>query len=119
MVENALPARAGARASPFAINFRLSAPSDVGRLLAVVRLVVAGALLVGWLIFLISHRSAGWDFGRDWDCTSLGRGGAHCTKHPPVVDPSNGGSGPEGNCPSLGRAGRVCVDHPGDDGHLN
>jgi hypothetical protein len=117
--ENTPRAKAGARASPFAANFRLSNRSDVAGLLTIVRLAIGSVLLVGWLIFLISHRSADWDFGRQWDCTSLGRGGAHCIRLPASIDPSNGGSGAEGSCASLGRAGLVCPEHPGNEDRLN
>ena len=113
MFENTLGARVGARASARRANFHLPILRDVAQiLLAIFTLGAAAVLFFGWLMFSNPPRPAISGFGAESDCTSLGRGGAYCTKHPTANGRSNVGSGPEEDCASLGKGGRVCIEHP-------
>ena len=113
MFENTLGARVGARALARRANFQLPSPRDVAHiLLAICALGAAAVLFFGWLMVSNPRRSAIPGFGAEPDCTSLGRGGAYCAKHPVADGPSNMGSYPQDDCASLGRGGRVCIERP-------
>jgi hypothetical protein len=111
--ENNLGARVGARASARRANFLLPSLRDLGHiLLAIFALGAAAVLFFGWLMVSNPPRPAMWGFGAESDCTSLGRGGAYCTKHSTANGQSNAGSGQDDNCASFGKGGRVCAEHP-------
>ena len=98
MLQNTLRANAGARASASELKFRPLTVDDFGRFLAIVSLSAAIALFFGWLTFSDSGRSAASRFGSGWDCTSLGRGGAHCVRHSASDGPYNPGLDPDRDC---------------------
>jgi hypothetical protein len=111
--ENTLGARVGARALNSGANFRLLSLRDVAHiLLAIFALGATAVLFFGWLMVSSPPRPAMSSFGAASDCTSLGRGGAYCAKHPITDARSNVGSRPEDDCTSLGKGGRVCAAHP-------
>ena len=113
MFENTLGARVGARALARRANFQLPSPRDVAHiLLAIFALGAAAALFFGWLMVSNPLGPAISGFGAEPDCTSLGRGGAYCAKHPMGEGRSNAGSGPQDDCASLGKGGRVCIERP-------
>jgi hypothetical protein len=112
MMANTLGARVGARASAGRADFHLPSLGEVMRiLLALVSLGAAAALFFGWLMISDSPGSAVSGLGREWDCTSLGRGGGHCVRRPAGEDQSDARFASGGDCTSLGRAGRVCFAH--------
>jgi hypothetical protein len=107
VIGNTLGARVGARASALGTDFRRpTLKSAASALLALVGIGAAAALFFGWLMFSDSGRSFNQGFGPQWDCTSLGRAGAHC-----VRTIANSDAPDAGDCRSMGRAGRVCVGH--------
>jgi hypothetical protein len=111
--ENTLGARVGARALARRANFQLPSPRDVAHiLLAILALGAAAVLFFGWLMVSNPLRRAISGFGAEPDCTSLGRGGAYCAKHPMADGRSNVGSGLQDDCASLGKGGRVCIERP-------
>jgi hypothetical protein len=113
LFENTLGARVGARASARRANFQLPSPRDVAHiLLATFALGAAVLLFFGWLMVSNPSRSAISGSGVEVDCTSLGRGGVYCVKHPMADGRSNAGSGPQDDCASLGKGGRICAGHP-------
>jgi hypothetical protein len=80
-------ARLGDAASVFAMNMRLRR----GEVVVVPLLAILGVLFFcGWLFFSGPSRGINWGFGREWDCSDQGRGGALvCVKHPLKMDKSN------------------------------
>jgi hypothetical protein len=111
--ENTLGARVGARAAAHGANFRLPLLGDVAQtLLAIFTLGAAAVLFFGWLMLSNPTRPATSSFDAKSDCTSLGRGGAYCTKRPTANGQSNVDSGQADVCASLGKGGRVCAEHP-------
>jgi len=112
VIANTLGARVGARASARRADFRLPTPGEVMRvLLALLSLGAAVGLFFAWLMISDSASPAISGLGPEWDCTSLGRGGAHCVKRPAGEGPSGARFASGGDCTSLGRAGRVCFAH--------
>jgi hypothetical protein len=110
--DNTLGVRVGARASARRANFHLLSLRDVAHiLLAIFALGASAVLFFGWLMISNPPRLAGSGFGAEADCTSLGRGGAYCAKHPTADGRSNVGSSPEDDCASLGKGGRICAEH--------
>jgi hypothetical protein len=109
---NTLGARVGARASALGTDFRRpTLKSVLGALAAFVCIGAAAALFFGWLMLSDSGRLANRGLGPDQECTSLGRGGAHCVGIVASSDPLGAGASAAGDCRSMGRAGRICVAH--------
>lgn len=110
MFGNTLGARVGARASALGPEFRRPTLKSVaGALLALICIGAAAALFFGWLMLSDSTIEG---FGPQWDCTSLGRAGAHCVRRVASGEALDEDAAAAGDCRSLGRAGRVCFDHP-------
>ncbi|WP_158814183.1 hypothetical protein [Methylocapsa sp. S129] len=126
MFDETLGAKAGDRTSVAEMNLHLLTLRDAARiLLEILGFAAAAILAVGWLTFfgwlMVSnaHRQTIRDLGSQWDCTGLGRGGAHCVKRLTSNDTPNGDSGMKEGCPSLGRAGRICAGRPMHEDHSN
>jgi hypothetical protein len=111
VIEKTLGARVGARAANLRSNGRRINNGRVFHACLKIAGLGVAAIFFAWLV---SSESRYWqNTGMEWDCSSMGRAGAHCIRRAPNADqPGNRASA--GDCLSVGRAGRICLQSSRD-----